>query len=99
LNTFPLKGKAKLHQYPITNPRQGHQPDEKHPIDRRKRQYLYNHDSKAIYFEEEEYSIISQSKKEVNTGDSLGSFRDGMFGEFTGKNQSNGSLDFAGGDC
>ena len=29
-------------------------------------------------------------------GDSLGTFRDGMFGEFTWENETNGSLDFTG---
>ena len=32
-------------------------------------------------------------------GHSLGSLRDGVFGELTGEEQTDGGLDFPGGDC
>lgn len=50
-----------------------------------------------IYFDDEEYSTLATISN-GHTGNSLCSFRDGMFCQFTGEDQPDGGLDFAGGD-
>lgn len=51
------------------------------------------------YLDEEEYSTISHTLQKEHTGNGFCAFRDGVLGQLAGKDQPDGGLNFARGDC